>query len=337
MNWSSVLPLKIYNSLKLVKLANDSIKKFGARNNKLRVMSGIIEANRHYGYSPDEFFLFHYDSLTEQQRVSFIGDSERQKIAESLNDKKILDLLSDKWTTYKVFQQFFHRDACLLIRGGDLQHLKELLYRSDQLILKPLRGSLGKGVQILSSSEFSSNTIDKLLNEYPKGFIAEQLIKQDAAMATLHQESVNTLRIYTINYHNKVSILHPLIRIGRGKSIIDNAGGGGIITACDPQTGRVYKAVDEWGHTFEKHPDNGCDLIGFEVPRWKEAFQTAEKLALHVPDVHYAGWDMALTKNGWVLVEGNPRAQFLFQISEGTGFRDELSIILKDYGVESIV
>ena len=213
----------------------------------------------------------------------------------------------------------------------------DLLSRSGELILKPLRGSLGAGIQIVSSKDFDSIVIDKLLKENPKGFIAEQLIKQDPTMASLHQESVNTLRIYTINYDNKVSVLHPLIRVGRGMSIVDNAGGGGIITACDPETGEVYKAVDEWGHIFDKHPDNGFQLIGFKVPRWKEAYKIAEKLALHVPGVHYAGWDLALTEQGWVLVEGNPRAQYLFQISEGKGFRQELRQILQMYGVHNVV
>ena len=115
MQYSSILPPKLYRTLKLVKQASGSLKKFDIRNNRLRTFSGIIAANKRYGYSTDEYFLFHYDSLSDEQRMSFIGDAERQRIAETLNDRKGLDLLSDKWTTYKEFKKFFQREACLLM------------------------------------------------------------------------------------------------------------------------------------------------------------------------------------------------------------------------------
>lgn len=41
-------------------------------------------------------------------------------------------------------------------------------------------------------------------------------------MAVLHKESVNTLRIHTICFDGDVTVFHPYIRIGRGKSVVDN-------------------------------------------------------------------------------------------------------------------
>ena len=101
----------------------------------------------------------------------------------------------------------------------------------------------------------------------------------------------------------------------------------------NPETGEVLSVVDEYGHTFTKHPDNGISLIGYKIPFWKEAFDMAKLLAQIMPGLHYAGWDLALTKSGWVLVEGNPCAQMVFQISEQQGFRKELEGILHEFGV----
>ena len=39
-------------------------------------------------------------------------------------------------------------------------------------------------------------------------------------------------------------------------------------------------------------------VIGFMVPYWKEANETAKKLALHNTDIHYASLDLAFTENG---------------------------------------
>ena len=41
-------------------------------------------------------------------------------------------------------------------------------------------------------------------------------------------------------------------------------------------------------------------------------------MASECPDVHYVGWDLALTDDGWVMIEGNEDGQFGFQyISPG--------------------
>ena len=67
-------------------------------------------------------------------------------------------------------------------------------------------------------------------------------------MAVLHKESVNTLRIHTICFDGDVTVFHPYIRIGRGKSVVDNAGSGGVFTSCNPETGEVLTVVDEYGN-----------------------------------------------------------------------------------------
>ena len=74
-------------------------------------------------------------------------------------------------------------------------------------------------------------------------------------MAVLHKESVNTLRIHTICFDGDVTVFHPYIRIGRGKSVVDNAGSGGVFTSCNPETGEVLTVVDEYGNIYTNRPD----------------------------------------------------------------------------------
>ena len=49
-------------------------------------------------------------------------------------------------------------------------------------------------------------------------------------MAVLHKESVNTLRIHTICFDGDVTVFHPYIRIGRGKSVVDNHRGRPVLS-----------------------------------------------------------------------------------------------------------
>ena len=55
-------------------------------------------------------------------------------------------------------------------------------------------------------------------------------------------------------------------------------------------------------------------------------------IAMDAALTRYIGWDLALTENGWVMVEGNRTAQFGWQITTQTGFREEVNGYLKEMG-----
>lgn len=106
---------------------------------------------------------------------------------------------------------------------------------------------------------------------------------------------------------------------------MDNASSGGIIVPVDAETGICVKeGVDERGNHYVLHPNTGVALPGFRVPRWEEAVSLAKELAHVVKGNHYVGWDLALTEEGWVMVEGNPRGQFIMQIATKQGVKDEI-------------
>ena len=63
-------------------------------------------------------------------------------------------------------------------------------------------------------------------------------------------------------------------------------------------TASALKEKAELGNIYTNRPDTGFPLIGFMVPYWKEANETAKKLALHNTDIHYASLDLAFTENG---------------------------------------
>ena len=330
---SSYIGNKLYWHYRLKRDLKIVFKTFGITGDLNTELKKIKEAHRLYGWLPDEYYLYHYDSLSYEERESFICETEHVMVADFLNNDIARKILSDKWNTYKTFNRFFQRKAiCITPSRRDWVGLYSLFDLCGKLIIKPLDGSFGKGIQIVENLTDKETLKKRLNNEYPKGFIAEEVVIQDPRMAVLHAESVNTLRIHTICFDGVVTIFHPYIRIGRGESVVDNAGNGGIFTSCNPKSGEVLSVVDELGNNYLKHPDTGFPLIGFKVPCWNEAYQTANQLALCNPEIHYAGWDLALTSNGWVLIEGNPRAQFIFQISEQKGFRKELYNILEKYG-----
>lgn len=321
-----------YDMVRLVRDSRRTFRKFGVKGSK-QLFERIKDAHQRFGWYPDEYFLYHYEDLSDVQRQMVIGDREHSIIAEAMNDRKAAKLLSDKWETYCLYQPYFQRVA-IRVGGGDFSQFQVLLNQKKRLILKPIDGTFGMGIQIVNAESLESGLIEKLRHDYPKGFIAEEVIEQDPRIAKLHPESVNTMRVITICYNNEVEVLRAFIRIGRGKSVVDNASSSGFLTACDQHTGEILTVKDKKaGNVYTTHPDTGCQLVGFHVPRWEEALDLAKQLALQQEGIHYAGWDLALTQNGWVMVEGNPRAQMGFQVSEQRGVRDDLMKILQRFNV----
>ena len=206
-------------------------------------------------------------------------------------------------------------------------------------MLKPVFEALGRGIQIIDRDKIEDviKELVRLFDSGIKAFILEELIEQDSTMAELHPSSVNTLRIRTVNVNGDIRFIHPSLRMGRANAFIDNAGAGGIMGNIDINTGRVYEACDKLGKRYECHPDTGTKLIGFQIPRWKEALETAKTMALKNPSVKYVGWDMALSKSkGWVMIEGNDKGQWGFQYVRQEGFRDEMNVILRELGKKEL-
>ena len=231
-----------------------------------------------------------------------------------------------------ISEIFFGREV-LFVQDSEKDDMgfRGFISRHSRFIVKPLAMNCGKGIQVLDTSMQDISSYS-LLKRYKDGFVAEELIVQDDSLAQFHPASVNTLRIHTVNYGDSLEILWPCLRIGCGGSIVDNAGAGGIFGAVDVDTGRIVAVSDEFHHTFDVHPDTGIHVLGYEIPRWKEACEMAKRLALCMPDCPFVGWDLALTEKGWLMVEGNYGPLLIWQIAVGKGIRKEFNRMKQKIG-----
>ena len=137
----------------------------------------------------------------------------------------------------------------------------------------------------------------------------------------MHPASVNTVRVPVVKKKNgDIVIFHPFFRIGLGDSVVDNRC---ILCNVDVETGIVYTdGVDKWGNRYIIHPDTKRQIVGFNIPNWKELMDLVKKVSSETSN-RYIGWDFALSENGWVMVEGN-EGQFVMQRANKKGLLDEL-------------
>lgn len=136
--------------------------------------------------------------------------------------------------------------------------------------------------------------------------VLEHVQAQHPDMARLHPQSVNTMRICTDLVDGQVHIAYITLKMGRGGGVCDNSGQGGILCRVDIDTGKICSpATDDYFNVFDKHPDTGIPLVGYQLPMIEEAKALACQAALEIPEVGHVGWDMAIGPDGPAIIEGN--------------------------------
>lgn len=320
---------------RLAKIADNTLNQFGiifsSDDEKRKQIEDMVRMERKYGFTPSEYLNYRFKDKTEKARLDFVADWVHLGYACALNDPKNNLLFDNKWLTYNRFKKYYKRELLLCDDNTSFSTFLSFIRKNKVFFCKPVSLSCGKGARIINVSNYpdSKKLYTDLLENYNHQLLMEELIVQSPLLAKFHPNSVNTLRIPTIRLDNGVSIVHPQLRMGQHGSIVDNAGAGGIKGAIDPDTGVILSAVDNLGHVFSIHPDSGVKIVGTQIPYWEDAKKLVIELAYVVPENRYTGWDLALTDNGWIMVEANRRAQFGFQMSLQKGFRQEINGFLE--------
>lgn len=101
-------------------------------------------------------------------------------------------------------------------------------------------------------------------------------------------------------------------RFGSNGSLIDNLGGG---NAClhfvDIETGVLEPAGMTNNNNYgERYSDNvihasGKNLAGLMIPRFNEIKDKVIEISNSMPFLKYVGWDIAITNDGFKIIEAN--------------------------------
>lgn len=262
-----------------------------------------------------EYFFFNFKHKNSFERKSFVFNNKRQDYLYLLGEEEGQRTLRDKYKTYTILKKFYKRDMIEINDKKDYEIFEKYVKKHPIFVKKPINLSFGKGIALVNSKNYKSYKVlfNELLKESPV-IIEEQIISDDT-MASLHPESLNTVRIVTYRDNNNVHIHLPFIKMGRGDSFVDNGGAGGMLARVDEKTGIIITdAKDEMNIVYKNHPDTDVKIKGFQIPRWNEMVALAKEAALAFEKTRYIGFDVALSKDkGPMIVEGNGKTQFLGQ------------------------
>ena len=295
----------------------------------LKLKLDIVDSYLNYGATPQEYFLFDFYDSNKTRRSEFLTNQYKdRKMIDLVGFEENWFLLEDKSIFYNKFKDFFYRDVCIVRTEYDKKVFLEFCSKHKKFIAKPINGQCGKGIEIYECIE-----LETLFNNFINSgveWILEELIMQDVEMVKWNQSSVNTVRLPCFMTNEGFKVLKPFIRVGREGAIVDNGNSGGIFAVINKTTGVIESnGMDIRGNLYSKHPDSDRPFIGYQIPKWTELLNLAEKIHSVISYYPYVGWDFALTEKGWVLIEGN-WGQFNSEFVDREGIKKKFDTFIND-------
>ncbi|MFO7914464.1 MAG: sugar-transfer associated ATP-grasp domain-containing protein [Candidatus Krumholzibacteriales bacterium] len=203
-----------------------------------------------------------------------------------------------------------------------LKNLEDINY-----FCKTLLGECADGVCHLTGGAGSllcdgrAVDISELQRMTSGSFLLQERVEQHPEMSRLYPCSINTIRLVTVMTGGAPQLFAASIRTGASGSTRDNWAVGGLSGGIDIETGKLSPIFDfkpGYGGRADRHPDTGVIFGEFTVPMFDQAKKEALELHSYLYGLHSIGWDMAISPDGPVFIEGNDNWEITpHQVVEG--------------------
>ena len=285
-----------------------------------------------HGFSFCEYSSYQFVDKTREERLAYLSDRDSVRLGYEMNDIDDRMILSDKAATYARFKEYYGREVLRIATEADYEAFEGFIGRHRTFMKKNPMESCGRSVERVDLDSVSADPKELFREWIAQGkTVLEELIVQSADVSAFNATSVNTLRCITVRTKNGIETPFFFFKTGRAGSFIDNGAAGGLIVACDRETGVLGMATDECGNRFEAHPDSGVTYVGFQLPDWQQADAMCREMAAKLPTLRIIGWDLAHTDQGWVTIEGNGMTEVIGpQSTMLRGIRKEMETLLAD-------
>lgn len=314
----------------------ESYYKDKTRKNKLhRYIDNILWTLR---YHEDNHFYNMYGmdivGYKDSDYICYIDFmNSRNEINVKRRDYNYIAILRDKFVFYEFLKginiataEVFAclkvvNDNKMLINVSSMGIIDESILENKEFFLKSVSGECADGVfHVKNLLEYKSLKL-------PNGiYILQNKLNQIKEMNKMGISSINTCRIVTVLENGNPRVFSSVLRCGTKKSgSVDNWAAGGIAVGID-SSGRLEKwGFYKPGHGLmvSKHPDTGIIFSEFTVPFYEKATEIALRAHKALYGIGCIGWDVAITEDGPVLIEGNDNWEIsLMQVCNG-GLKSE--------------
>lgn len=323
-------------SLSRVKDCVNQVKEKSGRKLRNLILLDMIGCFIKYGAGFHDYLIFEFYNMKGSERKTYMTRIKNKKLHLLMNDPAQTHFFDNKNEFYAAYKDFIKRDFLDLALVDD-DKIKEFIKGKEYIIGKPNDGECGHGVEKIKLSDFADPdaAVNYIRTSESNFGVIEDVVTQHPALSELYPYSVNCLRMVTVYWKKKSYVLYAVLKTGNNKKFVDNLENGGYACHVDLETGVVTGP----GHTSdldlcEAHPMTGIRFEGFQVPLFEEAKQLVSEAAKVNPRVRYIGWDVAITPDGPLIIEGNNYAAYDFpQLPDRSQKKSGLLKQLQDIGI----
>ena len=274
------------------------------------------------------------------QKAGILGMNSRNiEFIGRYNDRRQFPLVDNKLKTKLLAQDYDVPTPALhfVIREQhEIADVAQQLAQLDNFVLKPAKGSGGKGILVINSrrgehfikssgalldigdvQRHMSNTLAGLysLSGASDVVIVEDLIAFDPCFKGYSHEGVPDIRVIAFRGYPVMAMLRLATHASDGKANL-HQGAVGVGLAMD--SGRCLNAV-QFDRKITVHPDTGRDLGDISMNNWREVLVLAAR-CYDMTGLGYMGIDLVLDANlGPQMLELNARPGLAIQVANGHG------------------
>lgn len=285
-----------------------------------------------YGMALTDYLTYKFYKRSRAQRKQYIGTRMVNKFYATVSPEAHKRRFTQKPIFLRDFAAYTKREF-FVPAEGTFDEFTAFLQRHPVFMSKPFDGLGGQDVCKVYAKDISD----------PKAYydsciagriLLEELVIQHEGLNKLCPASVNTIRVMTYYNHGNPRILWMGMRVGSGKSAVDNFSSGGMVVAIDTDRGCLQgDAIDKVSNTYPTHPTTGVAFDGFPIPCFDQIQDLVLEAARLEDKILVIGWDVAITPEGPVLIEGNRRPGFgLSQVLGDRGRMDIINDVMTDLG-----
>jgi alpha-L-glutamate ligase-like protein len=225
-----------------------------------------------------------------------------------------------------------------------LRRMPELLAGREDFVVKPNRGSAGRGVLVvtgrdgsaylrhngeqLSLEQLRQHVSDILSGMYslggrPDRAVVQQRVRLHPAFAAVSYKGIPDVRVVVYRGEVAMAMLRLPTRASGGRANLHQGGVGVGVGLTDGVTRHAVRR----DRLIDLHPDTKHPLIGLQVPFWDEVLAMSRKAA-RATGLGYLGVDVVVDEGrGPLLLEANARPGLAIQTANARGLLPRLEEI----------
>lgn len=282
------------------------------------------------------------------KRLGILGMNRRNVgYISRYNPRHLYPVVDDKLKTKQLAQQAGIAVPPLLgvVEAlWQIRHLEAMLAPLHDFVIKPTRGSGGKGIWVIvgrrgehyvkaNGSLLTSFAVHRHINNILGGLYSLggkpdcAMIEDRVACDTVFDDytfgGVPDVRVIVFRGFPVMAMLRCSTEASDGRA---NLHQGAIGVGIDLASGTSLKAVQR-GRLIVQHPDTGRDFSTLRVPQWRTILELASG-CYDITKLGYIGCDIVLDKHrGPMILELNARPGLAIQLANGVGLLPRLKHI----------